>query len=243
MAVADRGERRCAWCTSPLAMGDVRWCGKKCRQTAWRSRQLAVAGRSPSDADPAPKRLAYADPPYPGLSRKYYRDEPTFAGEVDHVDLIRRLQLYDGWALSTSRRALPDLLRLCPLGVIICPWVKTHPQPDGWGPTNVHEYVLVVPGRQRRPGPPDALVASVARGGDSDLMGRKPLRFCHWLFDLLGAGPQDSFDDLFPGSGVVGRAWDELRRSCRDDASLSTGAGRRVGAVSVGSGRDVVATR
>ena len=31
-------------------------------------------------------RFAYADPPYPGLSARYYRNEPTFAGEVDHGD-------------------------------------------------------------------------------------------------------------------------------------------------------------
>lgn len=34
--------------------------------------------------------------------------------------------------------------------------------------------------------------------------------FCRWLFQWLGASPVDNFDDLFPGSGAVGRAWDEF---------------------------------
>lgn len=225
------GQRRCQWCGASLAESSDKWCSKRCRQTAWRSRRLGVAARSHGDADPAPKRLAYADPPYPGLSKKYYGDQPSYAGEVDHAALIDKLRGYDGWALSTSRRSLRDVLALCPPGVVVCPWVKTHPAPDGHGPCNVHEYLIVSPGRQRRPGPPDALVASVARGGDSSLMGRKPLAFCAWLFSLLGAGPEDIFEDLFPGSGVVGRAWDQYRRACRGDASPVHG--RRVAATGV----------
>lgn len=35
----------------------------------------------------APRRIAYADPPYPG--RAYlYADHPDFAGEVDHVVIV-----------------------------------------------------------------------------------------------------------------------------------------------------------
>ena len=30
---------------------------------------------------------------------------------------------------------------------------------------------------------------------------------CRWIFDLLGAAPGDTLDDLFPGSGAIGRAW------------------------------------
>jgi hypothetical protein len=37
--------------------------------------------------------------------------------------------------------------------------------------------------------------------------GAKPDAFCDWIIDLLGAEPTDSLDDLFPGSGVVGQAW------------------------------------
>lgn len=223
--VSSRGGRRCGWCSVSLLARQDRWCSKKCRQTAWRLRQLGVA----EVQNDAPRRLAYADPPYPGLSKKYYSKEASYAGEVDHVSLVQKLKTYDGWALSTSRRALRDVLPLVPPETIICPWVKTHPQPDAFGPSNVHEYVLVVPGRWRRPGPPDAFVGAVARGGDSNLMGRKPIKFVSWLFSLLGAGPDDTLDDLFPGSGVVGRSWSEFCRSCREDASSSTGGQRRLG--------------
>jgi hypothetical protein len=35
----------------------------------------------------------------------------------------------------------------------------------------------------------------------------KPAAVCRWIFGLLGAQAGDSLDDLFPGSGAVGRAW------------------------------------
>jgi len=46
-------------------------------------------------------RLAYADPPYPGLAH-YYPEKR----EADHPQLVSRLAAYDGWALSTSHKAL-----------------------------------------------------------------------------------------------------------------------------------------
>ena len=39
------------------------------------------------------------------------------------------------------------------------------------------------------------------------VIGTKPAAVCRWVFGLLGAGPGDSLDDLFPGSGAVSRAW------------------------------------
>jgi len=39
------------------------------------------------------------------------------------------------------------------------------------------------------------------------VIGAKPAAVCHWIFDLLGAAPGDTLDDLFPGSGAVTRAW------------------------------------
>lgn len=202
-------ERQCRWCRHPIEATQEKWCSKRCRQTAWRWRKLAVV----EGLGDTPKRIAYADPPFPGLSRKYYGDQPTFAGEVDHRRLVEQLSTFDGWALSTSQEALSDVLSLCPRGVEVCPWVKTHHHPPARGIANIHEYVLVVPARRRKPGVPDALVCAVARGGDSDLIGRKPLKFISWLFQLLGALPVDSLDDKFPGSGIVGRCWDEFRRS------------------------------
>ncbi|MFN7131596.1 MAG: hypothetical protein ACK4N5_05900 [Myxococcales bacterium] len=40
------------------------------------------------------------------------------------------------------------------------------------------------------------------------LSGAKPLRFCWWMFDLMGLTPDDDFTDVFPGSGAVRQAWE-----------------------------------
>ena len=42
--------------------------------------------------------------------------------------------------------------------------------------------------------------------------GAKPAAVCRWIFELLGAAPGDTLDDLFPGSGAVGRAWTAFTR-------------------------------
>lgn len=202
------GARQCLWCRQSLEVTQVRWCSKKCRQTAWRSRRLAVV----EDLGDTPKRLAYADPPYPGLSRKYYRDEASYSGEVDHRSLLEQLATFDGWALSTSRKALRDVLPMCPEAAIVCAWVKPNGVPRAnRGPSNVWEPLIVLPARRRRPGVPDFLRAKPARGGGT-LMGRKPIAFCAWLFQLLGASKRDSLEDMFPGTGIVSRCWGEFIR-------------------------------
>ena len=48
------------------------------------------------------------------------------------------------------------------------------------------------------------------------VVGAKSAAFCRWVFDLLGAEPQDTFTDLFPGSGGVKRAWDVFARAARE---------------------------
>lgn len=199
----------CGWCKESLPkkykrVGRLkRWCSKSCRQTAFRFRRLNSKYRC---ADMRPLNLAYADPPYPGLARKYYRKESTYAGEVDHKKLIKSLLAFDGWALSTSRHALRAVLCYLPNDVFICPWIKTHRQFKSYGPSNIHEYLIVKPARRLLNGPPDALYASAARGGGK-LKGRKPIKFVSWLFALLGAMPQDNLTDLFPGSNIVGKCW------------------------------------
>lgn len=209
--VAPAGARRCLWCEAELTDGQERWCSKVCRQTAWRARKLAIV----EDLHDTPKRLGYADPPYPGTARRYYQHEPTYAGEVDHRELLSRLEPFDGWALSTSAKALPLVLPLCPPGIRICAWVK----PNGVsrktrGPHNVWEPLIVKPARLRRPGVRDYLSTKPARGGGT-LPGRKPIAFCMWLFQLLGASPGDDLDDMFPGSGIVGRCFEQFREASR----------------------------
>jgi hypothetical protein len=61
------------------------------------------------------------------------------------------------------------------------------------------------------------------------MIGMKPPQFSVWMFDLLGAGPGDVLDDLYPGSGAVGLAWDrytsrgslDARATCRPGPGAS----------------------
>lgn len=182
--------------------------------------------------DRRPMRFAYADPPYPGTSAKYYRREKTFKGEVDHASLIDRLTTgnFNGWALSTSARALRQLLPLCPPEIRVCAWVKPGgAPPQTYGLHNVWEAVLVLQGRRLQPGRRDALYVHPARFG-GELPGRKPLKFCAWLFDALGMLPGDELVDFFPGTGIVTRAWSEIsgRRVAPAGATCRDRSRRRV---------------
>lgn len=279
------GSRACAWCRKPIPStmrSDALCCSVRCRQA--RHRFVSGVGVAP-DVGNDVLRLAYADPPYPGLSKRYYEGHEDFAGEVDHADLIRRLSTYDGWGLSTSARALPMVLPLCPRGVRVAAWVRGERPTRSAGPLNAWEPVIYWGGRRdasRRAGVPlhvvedlhdashstaaahdaspgghdassraaatgrvaiaDASSADPARvaaaGGTRSgaienasaeysrrldvliyrpgvrltdparVVGAKPAVFIRWMFDLLGAEPQDEFTDLFPGSGGVMRAWD-----------------------------------
>lgn len=212
---------------------DAVTCSKRCRQAKHRFR-VGVA------ADPCDRsiRLAYADPPYPGLARKYYGCE-----EVDHAELVSRLASYDGWALSTSRRALKYVLSLCPDDAIVCPWVRPVRNRRAWWIVNSWEPLIVVGGRKRRVAPRGATDASSRAVHDTliwggrqhshpgAMIGMKPAAFCEWMFKLLGACRGDSFDDLFPGSGAVTRAWDLYVASAGDRDTLPSrlaGAERRL---------------
>lgn len=213
----------CQWCKAEIPgvarSSSRRFCSKACRQSAYRLRKRSGATVATSDdGATSPGSFRYADPPYPGKAAKYYRHEPTFAGEVDFPRLIGELEAARaagdclGWALSTSAASLRDLLPLCPPTARVCAWVK----PIGacsrtFGIHNTWEPVIVVPGRHLRPGKRDWLRAAPARGAGR-LPGRKPIAFCAWLFDLLGMLPGDTLIDMFPGTGAISRAWAELSR-------------------------------
>lgn len=203
--------RLCAWCENPIparARRGAVCCSVRCRQA--RHRFLCAVGHAEAVAPGRPLRLAYADPPYPGKAR-LYRDHPDFGGEVDHAALIARLAGYDGWALSTSAEALPAVLALCPAGVRVAAWHRgERPTRSRW-PLHAWEPVIYRGGRQLVTGQRrvDSLVCGVVPLDTlpGRVIGAKPAAVCRWIFTLLGAGLGDSLDDLFPGSGAVGRAW------------------------------------
>ncbi len=207
----------CAWDQCRELRPGEKYGSKRCRQTAYRLRKRAgLTGRirdtfGLSVGGKNPLRLAYADPPYPGMSG-LYRNQPTYRGEVDHKVLIRKLtSKYDGWALSTSARALARVLPLCPRSARVCAWVKPiGASPQTAGLHNCWEPLIVVGGRARPPGVRDWIAAQPARHHGT-LIGRKPLAFAAFLFAALGAAPGDTLDDLFPGTGMISRAWRAFR--------------------------------
>lgn len=157
-------------------------------------------------------RLAYADPPYPGCAH-LYKNHADYAGEVDHAELINRLARdYDGFILHTSSTALASVLPLCPLDVRIMAWVK----PFAAFKRNVSvayawEPVIVRAGRK-----PVVRGRIVMRDWVSEsitmkkgLAGAKPRAVARWAFEMLGAEPQDTLDDLYPGTGAISSAWKE----------------------------------
>lgn len=225
----------CDWCGGPIPAGarrDSICCSKRCRQARHR---FHSAIKGPRVVPGQPRRLAYADPPYPGKAW-LYRDHPDYGGEVDHGALIASLSAeFDAWALSTSASALPDVLALCPPGVKVAAWVRGE-RPHGTTdrPLNAWEPVIYA-GDVRRVAPVLSDPSPSARGDASRVDGRrvdalvhhsrprltdpnrvigaKPAAFARWIFDLLGATPADELVDVFPGSGGVARAWDVFRAS------------------------------
>jgi hypothetical protein len=143
-----------------------------------------------------------------------YKDHPDFGGEVDHAELIDRLQSeYDGWVLHAS--ATPhSMALLAPLventGARWMTWVKGFaafkrnvPVAYAWEP------VIIKPCRKpvvsKRLVMRDWIQESITlkRG----LTGAKPEAVCHWAFECVAARPDDELHDLFPGTGAVMSAW------------------------------------
>jgi len=162
-------------------------------------------------------RVAYADPPYPGMAH-FYKDHPDYAGEVDHAELIGRLNDdFDAWILHTASTTLWDVLPLCPRDVRVMAWTKTFASfklhvttAYAWEPVITHG------GRKRPETEPTvrdwfACPITLQRG----LVGVKPEAVCIWIFDALGLTPDDELVDLFPGSGAIARAWETFCRQGR----------------------------
>jgi hypothetical protein len=179
-------------------------------------------------------RFAYADPPYPGLARRYYG-----CPEVDHRELVGRLvaDYPDGWALSTSAEALRDVWGLCPAKTRLHVWVNHGRRSASYRALHAYEALLVCGGRPRPIPVSEDLSDVLVFGGRQSshpgaLVGMKPAPFCEWMFRVLGAARGDELDDLFPGSGAVQRAWalytvghyrDQLRLPAGRAGSPSTG--------------------
>lgn len=210
--VAGMEGQACIWCGDKFEPSrvDGETCSKACRQARQRFRVSPMA-----DQTGAALRFAFVDPPYPGLSERYYGDHPAFDGEVDHAELIAKLVIEypDGWALCTNAPSLQMLLNICPEGTRVAIWVKGSRAGECWRARNAYEPVLIYKGRARKMTVDEVLDDVLIWGGRQHshpgaLVGMKPAPFCEWVFRQLGAAAGDELVDIFPGSGAVGRAWD-----------------------------------
>lgn len=160
--------------------------------------------------------FAYADPPYIGCA-KLYKDQESYVGEVDHKALLNRLyyEYPDGWALSCHSPSLWDIIPMvpkewkCRVAAWCKPWASFKPNVN---PAYAWEPVIWRGGREHVR--IDATVrdyVSCSVELKIGLVGAKPDEFCYWLFALLNMQPDDTFVDLYPGTGRVTRAWERWR--------------------------------
>lgn len=158
-------------------------------------------------------KIGYADPPYIGCAH-LYKDHADFAGEVDHKKLIDKLMSkYDGWVLHASATPL-SIATLAPLvektGARWMSWVKGFAAFKK-NVSVAYAWEPVIVKAARKPVVSKRLVMrdwiqesiTLKRG----LTGAKPEAVCHWAFEMVGARPEDSLDDMFPGTGAVSKAW------------------------------------
>lgn len=157
-------------------------------------------------------KFAYADPPYLGCGHLYREDHPEahlWDDPETHRRLIERLQdeYPDGWAMSASVPSLITLFPMLPEQHRVCAWVKPFAvfKPNV-GIAYAWEPVVLVGGRRRtreQRTVRDWFSCEITL--QKGLVGAKPPPVIHWILDLLNVQRGDAVDDLFPGTGVVGR--------------------------------------
>ena len=158
-------------------------------------------------------RVAYADPPYIGQAKRYPEKQ-----EVNQQELINKLvSEYDCWALSASSSSIFQISPMMPQGVRIAAWVKPFCifKPNV-NPAYAWEPVFFYGARKRDRKSPtvrDWVSANITL--KKGIVGAKPETFCYWLFNLLGLLPEDTLDDLYPGTGIVSRCWIEYKSRFR----------------------------
>jgi hypothetical protein len=163
-------------------------------------------------------RFAYADPPYLGMCSRYGHEHHGGGCWDDvstHAALIEQLAEYDGWALSCTSRDLGWVLPLIERpDVRVLAYCKTwvnlghrvHPQ-YAWEP------VVMAGSRAEHSSlsPTDWTALHPMQSGQG-FFGNKPPGFTRWILACLGVQPDDQFDDLFPGSGAVTKAYEQWVR-------------------------------
>lgn len=129
-----------------------------------------------------------------------------------HRRLAERLMSsFDGWAIACPPDAVAaGVYAPLPYGTRVMVWHRTNALPSRSLIGTRWEAVLVCPPAARVGLPAgrrqvhDVLSCSAPGAG---FAGAKPQAWTRWVLDALGYDPEtDTVDDLFPGSGAVGRA-------------------------------------
>lgn len=158
-------------------------------------------------------RIGYADPPYINCAH-LYADHPDYGGEVNHAELIDRLQSeFDGWVLHAAATTV-SMATLAPLvektGARWMSWVKGFAAFKK-NVSVAYAWEPVIIKAARKPVVSKRIVMrdwiecpiTLRRG----LTGAKPEKVCQWAFEMVGARPDDELADLYPGTGAVTVAW------------------------------------
>lgn len=158
-------------------------------------------------------KIGYADPPYIGCAH-LYKDHPDYAGEVDHVALVERLEAeFDGYVLHAGAHNTSEAI-LAPMaerhgwrkGV----WVKQFaafkrnvPVAYAWEP--VYIKAARKPVVSKRLVMRDWIMCPITM--KKGLTGAKPEAVTHWALEMVAARPEDELSDLFPGTGAITEHW------------------------------------
>lgn len=169
-----------------------------------------------------PFKVGFADPPYVDCCELYNHfhggDGRCWNDLETTLLLIDRLNReYDSWALcckgdlptitELGKRAGPDAR--------LSPWVKPfHSFKPNVNPSHGWEGVIWKASRKRgryEPTVRDFYIGNITL--KKGLTGAKPPGFNLWVLSLLGFRAEDQLDDLFPGTGSMGRAVAMVRAS------------------------------
>jgi hypothetical protein len=178
-------------------------------------------------------KLAIADPPYPpfigsggrknrasrwyGTGQRSLTDKPADfhprAAEWDDPARHRQLLLellaeYDGFAIATSPDGI-SAYGVLPAACRVMAWIKPNAQPGAHRIRSTWEAVIIYPPVGRRSNRngigsvTDVLTCPIRAG----FRGAKPPQWTAWILAALTHNPDtDTVDDLFTGSGQVGKA-------------------------------------
>jgi hypothetical protein len=152
-------------------------------------------------------KLAYADPPYIGKAKLHYD-----CAEINFPELIARLENdYDGFALSCNSVDLKILLPMFKTKIRIGAWVKPWAaiKKNVWPVYAWEPVIFRTPKRKiiKHKMILDWIQQCPNMTKNSKIIGKKPMAFSFWIFEILRADPSDDFTDLYHGSGAVKEAW------------------------------------